>query len=145
VCQDFKNGVIRGWYLRLNGKSGKYLKEKNISNPSVSSKDIVFFSTITPSSDFCDFGGKTRVWVLNCATGGSILSNNCPGYEIDVDNFTFLLQLSGGNIEEIQATALTKEGGRATDYMSGIASEEGGLPMFPKSTLEGEILLWLEK
>ncbi len=145
ICTDYQNGVVRGWYLRLDGASGNFLKEKAISNPSVTDKNVVFFPTIFPSNDYCDYGGNTRVWVLNCATGDAVFSKRCPQYTVDVKQFNYLLQLSGGDIQEIQSGSLNSENGRATQKISGIASEEGGVPLFPTLGRKGRILLWIEK
>ncbi|MBF0564233.1 MAG: hypothetical protein HQK89_03225 [Nitrospirae bacterium] len=54
-----------------------YARERDISDPSVTSANITFVSTTQPSSDICAYGGRSRVWALNCATGGATFATSC--------------------------------------------------------------------
>jgi len=120
-------------------------RERNISDPTFAS-NMVFFATTQPTADTCGFGGKSRAWALNCATGESITSSDCTGATVDIPQFKYLLQLSGGNIEEYGEESFTEEGGRATVKVFGITPDAGGSLVLPGGgTATGEILLWIEK
>ncbi len=149
ACSDI--GTIKsnkgGWMIQLNSNAENgYLKERNISDPAVSDLGIVFFTTTSPTSDLCGFGGQTRAWALNCATGESISSQRCQGYSVSSRViFKYLLQLSGGDIKQYGKTDFSIEGGRATEQSQGLPSEEGGIPIVPPDIRQGKIILWIEK
>ncbi|MBF0342919.1 MAG: hypothetical protein HQL06_01685 [Nitrospirae bacterium] len=54
-----------------------YARERLISDPVVTSAYIAYLSTTQPSSDICAFGGRSRVWALNCATGDAVFATDC--------------------------------------------------------------------
>ncbi|MDQ7031261.1 MAG: PilC/PilY family type IV pilus protein, partial [Desulfonauticus sp.] len=145
VCLDNTQRGIRGWYLKLDPANDLYLKEKAISNPTVTDKNVVIFPTIFPSNDPCKFGGQTRIWALNCATGAPIDDDSCPNFKIREDDLNYFIQLSGGDIRHVNRRSFTEKNGRATPKLSGIAPEGGGFYMPPSTGSTGEILLWLEK
>ncbi len=136
VCREAKQGVIRGWYIRLDNG------EKMITDPSTTTNNLIIFATVKPNQNVCSFGGDTRLWTLNCATGGK--PDSCQGiYEISNIGGSVLLQLSGGDIQQIK---LTENMGRTTNWFRGIAPENAPPTIsFNNSTFTGEILLWLEK
>ncbi|ADU97111.1 hypothetical protein Theam_1147 [Thermovibrio ammonificans HB-1] len=156
VCTDAANGVIRGWYIELNTQDEGYFKERDISDPTTTDQNVVLFTTIEPTDDICSSGGRTRVWALNCATGGSILED-CSTYGINKVYGTLLLQLSGANIQQITikfdkqnqvnnvAQVFTSAGNRATSWYTGIAPESAPPFIAPGSRLVGTLLLWLER
>ena len=114
---------------------------------------MIFFSTSQPNADICGFGGRSRLWGLNCATGDAITSK-CQtqgvgggNYTIDLTSlksFTILLQLSGGNIEEFKKEDFTKGKKKATLWKEGITPEGSPVITYPAS-LRGKILLWIER
>ena len=150
ICRDAQRNIIKGWYVELDLGDTDYYKERVITDPLITKQNVVLYTTIEPTTDPCEFGGRTRIWALNCATGGSLV-DSCPVYNIDLTKLkgSALLQLSGGNIQQInlqqivnqQQTNKTKH----TGWYKGTAPE--GAPSFvtplPPST--GEILLWLER
>ncbi|TCK06654.1 hypothetical protein [Phorcysia thermohydrogeniphila] len=153
ICNDLKNGVLRGWYLELEGNTEGYLKERVISDPTVTDKNVIIFSTTEPTADVCEYGGRSRAWILNCALGGSI-ADKCSEYSVSSLSGTLLLQLSGANIEEISVnwsqenggSPLPEEGGMATAWYNGITSESAAPFISPSPTsLVGKLLLWLER
>ncbi|WP_293447482.1 hypothetical protein [Persephonella sp.] len=143
ACGNIGDPTQGAWMLQLDDSGGSYLKERNIAKPSFV-KNTVFFATTQPTSDLCGFGGLSRAWALNCATGDAINSTRCPGYTIENIQVKYLLQLSGGDIRQFGKLDFTEEGGRATKKVYGITSEEGGIPVLP-GALKGEIILWIEK
>jgi len=147
VCTDAKNKVIRAWYRELELGNEDYLKERNITDPALTDQNVVLFTTIEPTADPCKFGGRTRIWALNCATGGAI-TDYCSVYKIDLEELegTALLQLSGGNIEKIDLKDIPSQtsSGETTEWTTGTAPE--GAPGFVRSVSQsGAILLWLER
>jgi type IV pilus assembly protein PilY1 len=147
VCTDASNGVLRGWYRELELGNSEYLKERNITEPVLTNQNVILFTTMEPTSDVCKFGGRTRIWALNCATGGS-LKESCPVYPINPNALTgtTLLQLSGGNIEKISLKNIPNQttSGETTQWFTGTAPESGPsfVNMLPP---KGEIILWLER
>lgn len=129
-----------GWYINLldSDFANKEGKEKIITDPT-GSDNIAVFVSIRPNSDVCSLGGKTRVWTLNCATGGA--PKGCgSGSESNVEG-TILLQLSGGDIQQIKMDKDT----RVSDWYTGIAPENAPPIIKYTGSYTGEILLWLEK
>ena len=144
ACQNIADKTQGAWMIDLDLGNTIYLKERNISDPSISN-NIVFFTTTQPTADLCGFGGQTRAWALNCATGDPAFSQRCPGFTVSNTILMYLVQLSGGNIEQFRASSFTESGGRATKFKKGVASEQGGIPVLPGGGLKGEILLWIER
>ncbi|WP_456456102.1 hypothetical protein [Thermovibrio sp.] len=151
VCNDLSNGILRGWYIELEGGEGNYLKERAISDPTTTESNVIFFTTTQPTSDPCSFGGRTRIWGLNCATGGSLFEG-CIGAE-GKQTYTpstivgsLFLQLSNGNIEQIIPSKeyFTESSNRTTKWYIGISPESSTPLVIPEVWL-GELLLWLEK
>ncbi len=151
ICSDLSNGILRGWYIELSGSKENYLKERSIADPTPSKSNVIFFTTIQPSSDPCSFGGRTRVWGLNCATGGSLFEG-CLGsegkevYTPSTINGSLFLQLSNGEIEQIipNKSYFSNNGNRTTKWYIGI-SPESSTPLVVPETWLGELLLWIEK
>lgn len=140
ICTDASNNVIRGWYINLDQN------EKVITDPSIGLQNVILFTSMKPNQDLCGMGGDTRVWTLNCATGGN-LNNNCNGtYFVTVpSNSNLLLQLSGGDIQQINISNTSNS--RVSDYYKGTPPENappiaGGSN--PKKE-KGRIILWIEK
>ena len=157
VCSDASKGIVDGWYIRLESSdlSRGYLKEKAISDPTTTEDNVIIFTTVQPSGEPCKLGGRSRLWVLNGATGGSIL-DNCSVFGISKLYGTVLLQLSGTDIQEIRlrydrlsghsniASVLPQGGNRATVWFTGIAPESAPPFIYPSNALVGTLLLWLE-
>ncbi len=155
-CSELMSGNrLFSWYQELNPKEDGYFKERNISDPSVSDQNVVFFSTTEPTSDLCGFGGRSRIWMFNCATGESLKSQSCPPYIVQQIKGTAYLHTSVGKISQypiviidgkIQKCPFTEEGGKATSWTSGI-TPESPTPFCSPSTeksKKGEILYWIE-
>lgn len=138
------------WYIDLDPASGNYLRERCYSDPTTTDYDVVFFSTTKPTNVVCECGGQSRTWVLNCATGQSIYDIICDGDDEDatqyvVDEslqFNFLVQLSGGDIQQYKKTDFTENDNRTTAWSEGVNAETGGLPTFPPKSTLGQILYW---
>lgn len=147
VCTELvnNNNLSAAWKLDLDPAGGGYYKERMISDPALGDAyNLVFFSTTEPNGDPCSFGGRSRLWGLNCATGGS-LTSSCNGqYEPETFNQVVLLQLSKGNIEGVGGSDFGSNG--ASAWFTGITPETAPIiPPPPVSVRSGEILLWIEK
>ena len=149
VCKWAAKHTLVGWKKDLLKADTSHLKEKAISDPvDVTDKGVVLFVTIQPTKDVCGFGGRSRIWGLNCATGGSMFEG-CPesqggAFQPSEVAGTVLLQLSTGNIEQVTSSSFDEEG--KTDWYEGIASSEA--PPFistPAGSVVGRLLLWLER
>jgi len=145
-CNELgSNNQVWAYKIDLEPKSGSYGKERLISDPAVANDlNIVFYSTTEPSTNVCDFGGRSRIWGINCATGGSIFEA-CPdgSYKAEDFNQTLYLQLSKGNIEDINADTFAE--GTTTEWYTGITPETPPILPPPYSGRKGKILLWIEK
>jgi type IV pilus assembly protein PilY1 len=68
------NPIRRGWYIDLikpDESTGTLQGERVISPPLLRSGRIIF-NTLIPSSEPCDFGGKTWLMELDAVTGGRL-------------------------------------------------------------------------
>lgn len=147
-CPTANPGNHSWQYDGLEPFDGVYMKERVVSDPTLSEDyNIVFFTTAQPSSDVCDFGGRSRVFAMNCASGNNIFTAPCPGYEIKIPDASYLLQLSGGNIEatHLDNSNLSQESNKASDWFTGLPPEAGGSLVPPGGLLNGEIILWIER
>ncbi|WP_457628097.1 pilus assembly protein [Persephonella sp.] len=142
-CSNIGSSSTGAWVIYLDDSNEAYYKERNIADPSFVN-NIVFFATTQPTKDTCGFGGLSRAWAMNCATGDPISSTRCSGYIVDNTVVKYLLQLSGGDIQQFGKLDFTEEGGIATRKVFGITSEQGGTPVLPGG-IKGEIILWIEK
>ena len=102
------NDDLYGWYQDLDPAEDNYNKERDITGATLSSTGAVFFTTTEPTSDICGFGGRSRMWGLNCASGQSLVHQTCSvtGNIVGV----LLLQTSVGKITAFRMNIVNKEG-----------------------------------
>jgi Tfp pilus tip-associated adhesin PilY1 len=101
-----------GWKIDLAAASGSNYPQRVITNPVASSNGIVTFTSFTPSTDVCTYGGKSSVWAVKYNSGG-VATANLKGQ--------ILIQLSTGAFQQIDvATAFTQSGGRQTTFYQGV-------------------------
>lgn len=135
------------WEQDLEASSTNYYKERLISDPALlPSGNIVFFATTEPSNNACSFGGRSRMWGLNCATGGSMFlgCNNSTTYVPSAFSNTIFLQLSKGNIETINKGSFTENSNKTTGWFVGVTPETP--PIIPPSSgAGGRIIMWIER
>jgi type IV pilus assembly protein PilY1 len=111
-----------------------YRAERLVTAPVSSPIGAVFFTTVKPSADVCEFGGNSYLWGVKYSTGGSIPRGLLKG--------TALIQVSTGSIEEKELKSVFVEKvdsstgeGRRTVGMAGQTNEGGALiPVPPKPT-----------
>ncbi len=155
ACEELQNGnKAFSWYQELNPKEDGYLKERLISDPTPTDMNAIFFTTTEPTSDLCGFGGRTRIWALNCATAESLTGQQCAPYITGRITGTLFLQTSVAKISEYdidinpQGTSphnpFTENNNRATPWTPGVAPETP-TPFFQlSSSSRGKILQWIE-
>ena len=107
-CTQLQNGNLNqaGWQINLDAASadGTYLAERMITDPTTSPGNKIYFTTSEPTSDPCGYGGQSRVWGLNCATGALYPQiNHAAGYTVADPTGTLYLQTSTGAIYQINA------------------------------------------
>jgi type IV pilus assembly protein PilY1 len=152
ACTSRQSGTYgqAGWEYTLNAASGSYLQERMTSDPTISPGNKIYLTTSEPTSDPCGYGGQTRVWGLNCATGGAIADSSCSGYSVTDMTGTLYLQTSTGAIYQINAATSFTDAGtgdRSTQWFVGIPPENA-LPLAQSSTLippSGQLIQWIEK
>jgi hypothetical protein len=146
------------WEYTLAAGSGTFLNERLITDPTIdpgtpgNPGDIIYFITSEPTSDPCGYGGQSRVWGLNCATGAAITDQSCSGYTVPSANLTgtMYLQTSTGAIYQIDAaTSFTDSstGNRSTPWFIGMPPETSPPLVQPDSpaTRSGQLIQWIEK
>jgi type IV pilus assembly protein PilY1 len=134
---SISSSIDNGWYIRLdcastdtssecvnNAPSG-YSAERVITAPVASPAGAVFFTTFSPTSDICGYGGSSYIWAVDYKTGGVAPSAALQGKA--------LLQLSTGEIKEIDlSTAFIERGigsggGRRSVGFFGVPPQGQGL------------------
>ena len=145
ACEELENGTSTvAWMLSedLLAKDDRYFKERSITDPTmVPRENIVIFTTMQPTADICGYGGRTRVWALNCATG-AYAGEACPGtgsYATNIPSGTIYLQASGANIIKIKGLS------GPSDWIRYTPPDTASQYVPPTGFLKGEILLWYEK
>ncbi len=144
------NPIQASWKIELDLSQGNFLRERSYSDPTTTDYNIVFFDTAQPTDIVCESGGQSRSWVVNCATGKAINDEICDGDGEDITSyvvdsalqFKYLVQLSGGDIQQHGDDEFTEEINRTTAWREGVPSEQGGLPTFPPGSMLGQILYW---
>jgi len=155
ACEELQRGnKAFSWYQELNPKEDGYFKERLMSDPTTTDMNAIFFTTTEPTSDLCSFGGRSRIWALNCATAESLTEQQCAPYITERIVGTLFLQTSVAKISEYdidinsQGTSphnpFTENNNRATPWTPGVAPETR-TPLFQlSSSLKGKILQWIE-
>ncbi len=138
---------IAAWSQDLAPKDSTYFKERLTTDPTPTGENVILFTTFQPTADICSYGGRTRLWAMNCATGEGIGNSTCSGYTLSQPGGTIYLQLSRGNIEkfELSASSFTQEGGKATSWQTGVPPESPTQFLKPFQGREGQIIYWFEK
>ena len=94
--------MTNGW-INLDTPAGTAYSERMITDPLAATNGAVFFTTFSPNTDICAYGGSTNLWAVKYDTAsaiGSLISG------------VGLLQVSTGAIDQI---GLGSSFGAATD------------------------------
>lgn len=95
-----------GWYITLDAQDSvnNFGAERIITDPVAMPNGAVFFTSFMPSTDVCNFGGKSFMWGVQYDTGGLASVNAMHGKA--------LVQVSTGSFEEVDlSTAFTAANG----------------------------------
>ncbi len=140
-----------GWSIKLEGDTSSSLKERCYSDPLVvKDKNLVYFFTGIPTGNICEFGGKTKIYGLNCATGEFIDNQTCTKFKTSPPTRSKLvipttiakIYSFTPDLKPINFTPIS--GGNGTPpVVIGLPPPGGGGYFLPK--IKGRILLWLEK
>ncbi len=146
ICSG--SSFYKSWSISLNTDDKGFYPERCITDPTTTKQNIIVFTTVEPTEDICGFGGRTRVWALNCATGGA-LSEQCASYPITRAKGKVLVQTSNGDVREKSLSKYlnNKTPEKASPFFSGIGPE-GAPPISPyinQIIRSGEVMLWFEK
>jgi type IV pilus assembly protein PilY1 len=157
ALQSNPNNIANAaWIYDLDpaAADGSFLAERMVTDPTVPvvtsnvSNNIAYFVTAEPTSDPCGYGGQSRVWGLNCATGGAIVDQSCGGYAVTNSVGTLYLQTSTGAIYKIDnSTSFTAEGNRATGFVTGMPPENAPPSVQPAANqaVGGRVIQWIER
>jgi len=119
-----------------------------ITDPTVSTGNKIYMVTSQPTSDPCSYGGQSRVWGLNCATGGAITDTSCTGFSVTDLTGTVYLQTSTGAIYQINAaSSFTSTGNKTTPWYVGMPPETSAQVVQPATppTKTGQLIQWIER
>jgi type IV pilus assembly protein PilY1 len=155
--QTIATTLGQGWIDTLDAAAadGSYLAERLVTDPTINPGTVqnpanqVFFTTSEPTSISCLYGGHSRVWGLNCATGGPI-TGSCGTDTITssgINGFLYLQTSTGAIYQITDAGSFGSAGGRATQWFTGMPPESS--PSFVQPTIsipqQGRIIQWIEK
>ena len=102
--------AANGWFIDLD------TPERLTSTPSPTRIGIVFFATMSPGLELCEYGGSTYLWAMQYARASSV-ADSIVG--------KVLMQVSSGAIEEVDLkSALTEKAKRRTPPMVGLPPED---------------------
>ncbi|MCL1980612.1 MAG: hypothetical protein FWG62_06010 [Proteobacteria bacterium] len=103
----------KGWYIQLRAADADagVSAERVIGNPAINSQGAVFFTSFTPTSEMCGFGGTSYLWAVDYQSGGMV-TFKLKG--------VLLIQLSTGEIKQIDlSTAFAPGTAAAIPYTLG--------------------------
>jgi type IV pilus assembly protein PilY1 len=101
------DSTTKGWFIDLLGADGvnNFGAERVITEPVAMQNGAVFFTSFMPSTDICNYGGKSYLWGMRYDNGGTAAASQLKAKA--------LVQVSTGSFEEVNlSTALTAELGR---------------------------------
>ncbi len=138
------------WQNTLNAASGSFLNERLTTDPTTSGNNMVDMVSSEPTSDPCSYGGQSRVWGLNCATGGAITDTSCGGFAITNLTGTLYLQTSTGAIYQINAASSftdSSTGNKTTPWFVGMPPENSPPVVQPATPASktGQLIQWIER
>ena len=165
ACEDIGTYTANtgGWEVQLAAGSSGSLKERCYSDPLLvegtssheTGKNVVYFFTAIPKNDICSYGGDSKVYGFNCATGEDIDNSTCSGFKTTSSKRSkLLLPTTTSNIYSIPTGIKPKDtsddkyhpsvSGKPHYYqLPGLPPPGGGGFFVPE--VQSKILLWLEK
>lgn len=111
----------KGWYITLDPagnyalgsamSSAAYDAERVVTNTTIASNGVVFFTTFKPTTDLCGYGGSTLMWMVDFMNGGVAPASTMRG--------KILVQVSSGELVAVDLATATKSGGDAGQHTRG--------------------------
>ncbi len=99
-----------------------------------------------PTNSLCEYGGRVRLWGLNCATGSAISDTSCPGYTVSNVQGNIFLQTSTGAVSQVSPNnAFTQNNNRTTQWQQGTPPETSAPFVKPFTARQGVIIQWIEQ
>ncbi|QWR76666.1 pilus assembly protein [Candidatus Magnetomonas plexicatena] len=161
ACAKATSGDYRAWsknlcdaYTAGTGSSSSscydattsYLAERDISDPTLdSTQNIVLFATTRPSSNLCSFGGASRAWSLNCATGQALTDNCTAALSVKNPQGTLFLQLSTAQIKQLGVSSSFNNSDGSSGWFQGITPESAPPFVSPGGSKIGAKIHWIER
>ena len=116
-----------GWYIDLDAPAGTAYSERVITDPLAAQNGAVFFTSFSPNTDICAYGGYTNLWAVKYDTAAAV-----GAYISGIG----LMQVSTGAIEQInlgsrfgEADDTSHRLGRRTDAIDGVPPTGQGLSL----------------
>lgn len=133
-------GVVNGWYIQLDAQSGSWGAERAITDAmgvkTGSNKGEVYFISFQPTTEVCEFGGRTFMWRVDATTGGAV-DTAMPG--------KIFVQVSTGQIKGYSdSNMFTGMGGRKSGALAGVPGEQSP-QMVTLESWQGNIIHWVER
>jgi len=130
-----------GWYIELDPQDGDWGTERLITDPTLRKRSQtsgeVYFVTMQPNTNPCEFGGRSYIWRVEATTGGAV-TGGMPG--------ALLVQLSTGQIVEArEADIFTGAGGRKSGPYTGVPGEQAPYLLRALYGWTGTIIQWIER
>jgi type IV pilus assembly protein PilY1 len=165
VDEAIINSKTAGWKIPLDLTDDVYLKERNIIDPitiydpsnsfnqSVDKdkwiSQATIFVTTKYEKDPCVLRGKTKIWGLNCATGGPLKPDNvtdkiCESYQV-TDNLVGLTSYQSGAIGITTEESFGNNKYIETDDVAVDITTNPYLNSGTSINYKGRILFWIEK
>ncbi len=123
-----------GWYINLAASGASYKAERVITDPLATPSGAVFFTTFSPNSDVCSFGGSTYIWAVGYNTGSNSIDTTSGGSAQSYKSLSSVLkgkamiQVSTGSIQEISlGSSFTQSSGRQSAAITGMPPKGQGL------------------
>jgi type IV pilus assembly protein PilY1 len=160
ACANRQQGAYSrvGWMDNMDpATAGSYGLERMTTDPTVSANNMIFLTTSEPTADACKYGGRSRVWGLNCATGSALTDTSCTGYTVSQNLVGNLyLQTSTGAINQVNintgnnsaaaASSFNFNNNMTTQWFVGMPPETSP-PLFgqQQQNKTGQLIQWMEK
>lgn len=98
----------KGWYVNLSLSSGSSSAERNLVDPKTMTNGCVAFSTAMPTSDICQFGGNSYIWMMKYDTGYTA-SDACKEGRAIVQTSTG--SIANGNLKDVLTNSSNRQSG----------------------------------
>jgi Tfp pilus tip-associated adhesin PilY1 len=118
-----------GWYINLSAASGTNYPKRVVTNPVANPLGLVYFTTFTPSTDVCTYGGTTSLWCAQYNTGGNCgtpdttgaVASGTAASTVTRQKGQILIQLSTGAFQQVDVSkAFSESNSRETTAYQGV-------------------------